>query len=149
MLRKRFFVALAATLLLGAGYVWAEGLDVNYGRNLPTVFDEGDKIPALKGKLLKVLRTGVLGPGQSMTVSKAVFENNARCIVVGYGRGQDSDLDIFVNDSNSGQEIGKDVLLDNFPLVQWKSGVGERNVVDIRVANSGKKACSFVLLANY
>ena len=73
---------------------------------------------------------------------------NASCIALGYGRGQDSDLDIFVINSNSVNEIGKDVLRDNYPLVEWNSANGD-NVVDLRVTNAGTKACSFVLLANY
>jgi hypothetical protein len=147
MAAKRCLILLGVILLLGAGRAWAEGLDEKYGKDLPSVYDEGDKIPKLKGKLFKVLKTGVLEPGKSMKVEGVVYEKNASCMALGYGRGEDSDLDIYVTESNN-QELGKDVLTDNFPLVAWQSGAAN-NVVTIRVANAGKKACSFVLLANY
>jgi hypothetical protein len=147
MAAKRRWTLLAVILLVGAGRAWAEGLDAEYGKNLPSVYDEGDKIPNLKGKLFKVLKTGVLEPGKSMKVEGVVYEKNASCVALGYGRGQESDLDIYVTDANN-KELGKDVLTDNFPLVEWQSGAAN-NVVTIRVHNAGSKACSFVLLANY
>jgi hypothetical protein len=147
--KKCCLALLTVAFLLGAGRLLAEGLDANYSKKLVTVYDEGDKIPKLKGKRCKVLLTGVLKPGEERIKSKVLFERNALCIVVGYGRGEDSDLDVYVKDSDSGNAIGKDTELDNFPLVSWQSSDDSKYNVDIRVHNAGKKACSFVLLANY
>jgi hypothetical protein len=148
MAYKRFLVLLTAAILLGAGRGWADGLDANYGKDLPSVFDEGDKIEKLKGKEFKVLRAGVLEPGKSIAVKGVIYEKNAVCVALGYGRGLDSNLDVVVTAAKGGKELGKDELPDNFPLVAWQSGA-DSNVVDIRVQNAGTKACSFVLLANY
>jgi hypothetical protein len=149
MKRNWCLAVLGGVLLLGTGRLCADGLSADYGKDLPSVYDEGDKLENLKGKHFKVLKTGVVEPGKDVTITDVVFEENAKCIVVGYGRGQDTDLDLFVNVAKGGKEIGKDTKLNNYPVVEWQSGAGDDRKVDIRIHNAGSKNCSYVLLANY
>jgi len=148
-MRKFLFAALTLTVLVSAANIRADGIDANYGNNLPSVYDEGDKVPNFKGKEFKVLQTGVLGASKEVTISRVVFESNAKCFVVGYGRGQNSDLDVFVTETDSGNVIDSDTLVDNFPVAEWQSGNGTNTVVNIRVRNVGSQPCSYVLLGNW
>jgi len=147
-MRKFLFAALTLTLLINAANLRADGIDATYGANLPSVYDEGDKVPNFKGKEFKVLHTGVLGAGKEFILTRVVYENNAKCFAVGYARGQNSDLDVFVTESDSGNDIDSDTLTDNFPVAEWQSGTGS-NVVNIRVRNVGSQPCSYVLLGNW
>jgi hypothetical protein len=102
-----------------------------------------------KGRHFKVLATGVLGANKETVITRVVYENNARCVAVGYARGEGSDLDIYVTDANNGADIDSDVLTDNFPVAEWQSGNGTARLVNIRLRNVGNQACSYVLLGNY
>lgn len=137
---RHSFAATVGLCLLGlAGVVLADGLDANYGKDLPSV--------QIKGKEFKILRKGKLDPGKALVLNKVVYEKNAKAIAVAFGKGEGSDFDILVKDAN-GKEIGKDVLLDNVPVVEWNTG-DDRNVVDIILINSGKQGGDYVLLANW
>jgi hypothetical protein len=149
MKRNWCLAVLGGVLLLGAGRLCADGLSASYAGSLPSVYDEGDKFEKLKGKHFKVLKTGVLEGDKDVTITDVVFEENAKCTVVGYGRGEGSDLDLFVTVAKGGKEIGKDTALNNTPIVEWQSGGGDDRKVDIRIRNAGTKACSYVVLANY
>lgn len=141
MSRKLFAASLGVGMLLFAAAIYADGLDANYGKALPDF--------KLKGTAFKVLAKGSLKPGEAKDWKNVIFETNAKALLIGLGEGEGADLDMFVTDSKGGGEIGKDVLLDNVPVVEWKTGAADKNVVNIRLQNAGKAECKYVLLANW
>ncbi len=141
MTPRKMLLALALFLAVGVTLAQAEGLLESYGKDLPTV--------EIKGKKMKLLRKGHLEAGDSLQINNVVFEENAKAILVGVGQGEGSDLDLFVTDAKNGSNIGSDTLTDNIPVVEWQTGAGARNTVNIRLLNAGSKAGDFMLLANW
>lgn len=136
---KLFASCLGLFALLAAAH--GEGLDATYGKALPDF--------NLKGKTFKVLDKGNLAGGASKEFKNIIFEKNEKAILIGLGEGAGSDLDMYVIDNKTGKAIGQDILLDNVPVVEWKTGDSDRYVVNIRLSNAGKAPCNYILIANW
>jgi len=125
--------------LLSTTAVLADGIDFDYGRNLPHA--------TIGGRAYKELTRATLLPGFELTKTNVVFEgNNALCqlVVDGFGPG---DLDLFVYDANTGALIGSDQLLDNVPVVTWRNQF--RGPVNIVIRNVGTGSCGLTLYGNW
>lgn len=116
------------------------GLVYRQGKDLESV--------ELEGVIYKVINTehDRLDPGDELTLENVVFEGQkpAQILVIGDG---DGDLDLWVYDGNTGNQIGSDTDLSSVCLVNWTTRY--EGPFTIKVKNVGTVWERFYVLANW
>lgn len=100
----------------------------------------------VRGVTFKVIKSGVLGSGQILTLSNVRFEGNkpAALAVVSDGDGYTG---LGVVDELTGKVIGKDIDGGKVNLVRWFPS--QERPVTVKVPNVGNRATQYVVLANW
>jgi hypothetical protein len=124
-----------------------EGIESN-SRGL--VFRQGKDLETfeLEGVVYKVINTqhSRLDPGDELTLENVVFEGGqpAQVLVIGDG---DGDLDLWVYDGNTGNEIASDTDLTSVCVADWTTRY--EGPFTIKVKNVGTVWERFYVLANW
>jgi len=141
----------AALVFSTGGYLLADGLHVNYGRGLTSIFYDGleANLQKAKGMELKVIQQGIIKAGQEIPLNSVIYEGRAKCLAIVLARGEGADVDLFVYDAANGNEIGNDQLEDNYPVVEWQSADAPQVVVNLKMRNAGDKDAAYTLLGNW
>jgi hypothetical protein len=100
----------------------------------------------LRGTTFKVISRGVIGAGQTLTLSNVIFEANKPGMILVVGDG-DGDLDLFVSSGLGGSPLGQDTDSTSTCAVSWFQG--PEGPVTVRVSNVGGIAERYVVLANW
>jgi hypothetical protein len=114
------------------------------------VFRQGKDLESieLEGVVYKVINTqhDRLDPGDELTLDNVVFEGQkpAQIVVIGDG---DGDLDLWVYDGNTGNEIGSDTDLSSVCVVSWTTRF--EGPFTLKVKNVGTVWERFYVLANW
>ncbi len=114
------------------------------------VFRQGKDLESieLEGVIFKVINTrhDRLDPGDELTLDNVVFEGRkpAQILVIGDG---DGDLDLWVYDGNTGNQIGSDTDLSSVCVVNWTTRF--EGPFTIKVKNVGTVWERFYVLANW
>lgn len=118
----------------------SRGLVFRQGKDLETI--------ELEGVIYKVINTehDRLDPGDELTLENVVFEGQkpAQILVIGDG---DGDLDLWVYDGNTGNEIASDTDLTSVCVADWTTRY--EGPFTIKVRNVGNIWERFYVLANW
>jgi hypothetical protein len=114
------------------------GLILEQGRNLKSL--------KVQDVTYKVLKAGVIKPGEKQTFTNVIFEGKKPAIVLVIGDG-DGDLDLWVYDGNTDGLIGKDDDETSICRVAWTTRF--EGPFRIEVANVGDIAEEYVVLVNW
>ena len=118
----------------------SRGLTFRQGKDLETI--------ELEGVIYKVINTehDRLDPGDELTLENVVFEGKkpAQILVIGDG---DGDLDLWVYDGNTGNEIAADTDLTSVCVANWTTRY--EGPFTVKVKNVGTVWERFYVLANW
>jgi hypothetical protein len=118
----------------------SRGLVFRQGKDLETI--------ELEGVIYKVINTehDRLDPGDELTLENVIFEGQkpAQILVIGDG---DGDLDLWVYDGNTGNEIASDTDLTSVCIADWTTRY--EGPFTVKVKNVGTVWERFYVLANW
>ena len=116
----------------------SRGLSYQQGASKPSV--------DVQGRAFKVIDQGVIGAGETITLSNVIFDASDPAAIIVSGDG-DGDVDLWVYDGDSGGLIGDDCDTTSQCIVTWRPLY--RGPFTVKMTNVGSIAERYVVLANW